>query len=147
MEIPASLVGFLPSVFSSGMETVVRSVQIALGVGAAGLVFLIFWATRDILRRTRSTTLQVLNILMVALLPVVGFGLYLIVRPSRTIEEKEMAGNVQEILSILKIREEKMKNVKSDIKLKSTLIAKQSKETAGAKKPAANDRKISKVTT
>ncbi len=60
-------------------------------LGAAGgllaLVWLAFvvWAYRDIRARARSTVAAVLTILLVALLPVVGLAIYLLLRPRETL--------------------------------------------------------------
>jgi len=53
-------------------------------------LFLLFFTLRDILLRSRSFAVQFLCILLVAVLPIVGFLLYLIVRPSRTLKEREL---------------------------------------------------------
>ena len=78
------LTGFL------NLDPLIRGLQIALGVFSALLIFLVFWTTRDIVRRSRSLFVQLSCILLVAALPIVGFFLYLLLRPRRTIEEKEM---------------------------------------------------------
>jgi hypothetical protein len=54
------------------------------------VIFLVFFTTRDILLRTHSFWYMFLSILIVALLPVVGFFLYLLIRPARTIKEREL---------------------------------------------------------
>lgn len=60
-------------------------------LGAAGgllaLVWLalVVWAYRDIRARSRSTMAAVLTILLVALLPVVGLAIYLLLRPRETL--------------------------------------------------------------
>ena len=60
-------------------------------LGAAGgllaLVWLalVVWASRDIRARSRSTVAAVLTILLVALLPVVGLAIYLLLRPRETL--------------------------------------------------------------
>ncbi|OGJ57321.1 hypothetical protein A3H22_00360 [Candidatus Peribacteria bacterium RIFCSPLOWO2_12_FULL_55_15] len=53
-------------------------------------VYLLFYTTRDVLIRSSSISLQLFSIFLVALLPVAGFFLYLLFRPSRTIAEREM---------------------------------------------------------
>lgn len=68
-----------------------------LGMIGIVLVFLIFFTTRDILLRTHSLLGQLLCILLVALLPGVGFLLYLIVRPARTILQRETDHMVREL--------------------------------------------------
>ncbi len=93
---------FLPTVdaflafFSE--EPFVRGMQILLFTGAMSLVFLVFYVTRDILHRTRSLAAQVSCILLVAALPLAGFLLYLLVRPSQTLEERDMQEKIRQIL-------------------------------------------------
>lgn len=98
------------------LDPLIRGVQIGLGVLAGGLVFLVFYATRDILRRTDSLLYQLACIFLVAALPVAGFFLYLLVRPSRTLKSREIEENVREILAILKERKELIAEVKSKAK-------------------------------
>src|SRR3989338_9237492 len=53
-------------------------------------VYKLFYTTRDVLLRSSSILFQLFSIFLVALLPVAGFFLYLLFRPSRTIAEREM---------------------------------------------------------
>lgn len=73
------------------------ALQAGIILGASLLIFLIFYATRDVLLRSRSLVLQVLSILLVACFPVVGFLLYLLIRPARTVREKEMERAMQQM--------------------------------------------------
>ncbi len=57
---------------------------------ASLLIFFVFYTTRDILLRTSSLLYQLFCILIVALLPVIGFFLYILIRPARTIKEREL---------------------------------------------------------
>lgn len=66
-----------------------------LGVVA---VFLVCFTTRDIILRTRSFIYQLFSILLVALLPVFGFFLYLLIRPARTVKERELEDMVRKVL-------------------------------------------------
>lgn len=52
-------------------------------------VYLLFYTTRDVIIRSSSIPFQLFSIVLVALLPVVGFFLYLLFRPSRTVAERE----------------------------------------------------------
>ena len=54
------------------------------------VLFFLFFTLRDIVLRTRSFVFQCFCILLVALLPGIGFLLYLLIRPARTIKEREM---------------------------------------------------------
>lgn len=62
------------------------------------MVFLIFFTTRDIILRTRSFWYQLFCIVLVTFLPVVGFFLYLLIRPPATLVEQEMQETLDEIL-------------------------------------------------
>ncbi|MDO8648957.1 MAG: PLD nuclease N-terminal domain-containing protein [Candidatus Peregrinibacteria bacterium] len=76
-----------------------RTVQLSLlGLGSV-LVFLVFYATKDILLRTRSFPYQCGSILLVAALPMVGFLLYLLIRPARTIKERELETMLRRLLA------------------------------------------------
>ncbi|MEK7136948.1 MAG: PLD nuclease N-terminal domain-containing protein [Patescibacteria group bacterium] len=105
MEISAPLASFqafLDSAFTFVSEDpVLRGIQALLAFGAFTLVFLIFYATRDILLRTRSLTAQLGCVLLVALFPVVGFLLYLLLRPARTVAERAMEESLQRIEAML----------------------------------------------
>lgn len=63
------------------------------------VVFLVLFVTRDILLRTHSFVFQTFCILLVALLPFVGFFLYLLVRPSQTLAEQAMRHDIALLLS------------------------------------------------
>lgn len=62
---------------------------IMLLVGAL-VIFLVFFTTRDILLRTNSFFYMFICIVLVAVLPLVGFLLYILIRPARTIKEREL---------------------------------------------------------
>lgn len=66
------------------------SAQIGIGFAVFLLIFFLLYTLRDILLRTRSFWAQSGSILLVVLLPVAGFFLYLLVRPARTIKDREM---------------------------------------------------------
>ena len=65
---------------------------IAAGFGAAFLaalwLSLIFWAYRDIRTRTRDRFMRVLAVIVVAILFLPGILVYLVLRPSQTLEEE-----------------------------------------------------------
>ncbi len=76
----------------------IRMVQLSLLGLAVVAIYLVFYATRDILLRTRSFLYQIACILLVALLPVVGFLLYLLVRPASTLRERELERLLKKVL-------------------------------------------------
>jgi hypothetical protein len=53
------------------------------------VVFLVFFTLRDVLLRSRHFGFQLFAILLVAFLPVFGFLIYLLIRPSRTLTERK----------------------------------------------------------
>ena len=99
MEFITSFTENLSALFST--DTPVLIVQIGMIVCAFVIVFLVLFATRDILTRTHSFFYQLFCILLVAVLPVVGFLLYLLIRPSTTNAQRRMRRDVEKILSRL----------------------------------------------
>jgi hypothetical protein len=77
----------------------VLAMQIAMLALGTLVVFLVLYATRDIMIRTESFLVQVLCIVLVAGLPVVGFLLYMLVRPSTTVVERRMRHDMEVLLS------------------------------------------------
>ena len=69
-------------------DPALRLVQILLLVIGLLVVFLVFFALRGVLLRSRSFPYQLLCIALVAFFPIVGFLLYLLIRPSRTLRER-----------------------------------------------------------
>ena len=93
----AALLQF-PIVFIA-QDPFLRAVQGTLLLLGALDVFLIFWTTRDVLLRSQSFLVQAFCILLVATLPYLGFLLYLLIRPARTVKEREVEKLIQEILA------------------------------------------------
>jgi hypothetical protein len=91
------------------------SAQIGVVLGAAFLIFLIFYATRDVLLRSRSLTMQVFSILLVAALPVVGFLLYLLIRPARTVWERRMEETVNGLCQSLQLQRSLLESVQNSM--------------------------------
>lgn len=77
----------------------VLAMQFAMISLAFLVVYLILFVTRDIILRTHSFLYQVLCILMTALLPIVGFFIYLLIRPSSTIFERTLDHKVGLLLA------------------------------------------------
>lgn len=75
--------------------------QVAMFSVAIFLVFLVLFTTRDVIVRSRSFLFQLFSIVLVAALPVVGFLVYILVRPSSTERERVLEANVQQIMEIL----------------------------------------------
>lgn len=77
-------------------------------------IFLVFFTTRDVILRTHSFLYMLFSILLVALLPGVGFLLYLLIRPARTIKERELEKMLKDILhDHEKLAKEKKKQKKT----------------------------------
>jgi len=137
MEISSTLIDYLAAIPASILDTVlsadpiVKITQYALGIVAAVLVALVFWATWDILRRTRSLIYQISCILLVAAVPFFGFFVYFFVRPSQTLLQKDLAKNVREILFRVKEMEEKQK--KKMVKEKEVVEMKKTKKPFASK--------------
>lgn len=88
------------------------------------LVFIIFLVTKDILQRTNSFFLMLISIVLVTFLPFVGALLYLLIRPSRTLAEKQVQADIKFILKALGNEPEKIyfgnagKKKKTPVKIK-----------------------------
>lgn len=110
------LTGLFPSqgsfsgIFS--LDPVRLAAQITLLSAAGLLVYLVFYATKDILQRTHSLLYQLCSIVLVAAVPFAGFLLYLLIRPSRTLHERTMEKKWEEVITLLTERKEQMAVVK-----------------------------------
>ncbi|MBI5156011.1 PLDc N-terminal domain-containing protein [Candidatus Peregrinibacteria bacterium] len=82
-------------------DPTLRFIQIGLLCIGIFIVFLLLFATRDILLRTRSFLYQIVCILLVALLPGVGFLIYLLIRPERTLKQRETDVRVKKMMELL----------------------------------------------
>ena len=76
----------------------IRAMQLSLLGTAIVDIYLVFFATRDILLRTRSFLYQLGCILLVAIVPIAGFFLYLLIRPATTVRERGMEKMLKKIL-------------------------------------------------
>ncbi len=86
------LPSFLSSLFSDDPQ--LRFFQIMLTILGFFFLYLLLFTLRDILLRTRSFLYQLASIVLVAFLPGVGFLFYLLIRPARTLKEREMEAMV-----------------------------------------------------
>jgi hypothetical protein len=75
--------------------------QLLMLLSAFLVIFLVLFSTRDIILRSNSFLLQVVCILLVAALPVIGFLIYLLIRPSRTLAQRGLEKQVEDLLSRL----------------------------------------------
>lgn len=86
-----------------------QGVLLLLGVSD---LFLLFFTLRDVLLRTRSFWAQMAALLLVACVPVLGFFLYLLLRPSQTLWEHELRALVEGLKPLEQARK-KRDDVKS----------------------------------
>ena len=90
MQFSTSLQSFFdPFLLFLSADPLLRMMQGGLLFIGFVVIFLVFFVTRDILLRTHSFWYMALCIVLTALFPGVGFLLYLLIRPARTIRERE----------------------------------------------------------
>ena len=84
-------------------------IQVLMIVAACIIVFLVLFATRDILLRTSSLPYQIFCIVLVAAVPLVGFLLYLLIRPVRTTAERRLEQKLDKFFAMnhKKVQEKK----------------------------------------
>jgi hypothetical protein len=92
-------------------DPLVRAVQAFLAMLATSLVFLVFYTTRDVILRSKSLLLQLTSILLVSALPVVGFLIYLLIRPERTLKQRELTSTLEELVEVLKKQRVQIRSV------------------------------------
>lgn len=80
---------FDPFLLFLSADPLLRMMQGGLLFTGFVVIFLVFFVTRDILLRTHSFWYTALSIVLTAVLPGIGFLLYLLIRPARTIRERE----------------------------------------------------------
>lgn len=78
-------------------DPLLRLLQAGMLLLGSLVIFLVFYATRDILLRTNSFIYTFISIVLVAALPIVGFMLYLLIRPARTLKERELEAMLKEL--------------------------------------------------
>ncbi len=86
--------GFLAGLLPSDPVTWMQAGVIGIAVI---LIYLLLFTLRDILLRTRSFWYQFFCVLLVGCLPVIGFFLYLLIRPARTVKQRELEMMLQTI--------------------------------------------------
>jgi len=98
MQFLTSLQSFFdPFLLFLSADPLLRMMQGGLLFIGFVVIFLVFFVTRDILLRTHSFWYMAFCIVLTALLPGVGFLLYLLVRPARTIRERELEAKVRSL--------------------------------------------------
>jgi len=94
-------------------DPTLRFLQLGMILLGTVVIFLVFYTTRDILLRTNSFLYMFFSIVIVALLPIVGFFLYLLIRPARTMKERELEEMLQTLTSFKKKSTKKITKKKS----------------------------------
>lgn len=95
MSLLNSALTTLTDLFSANPAMIVA--ESVMAVAGFTLVFLILYTLKDIWLRTHSFLYQLVAIVLVAGLPFVGFALYLLIRPARTLKERETERILREI--------------------------------------------------
>jgi len=99
LTIPPALQSILePWLLFLAEDPLLRLLQGGMLLVGAIVVFLVFFTTRDILLRTNSFLYMFLSIVLVAALPIVGFFLYLLIRPASTLRERELRRLLEQLL-------------------------------------------------
>ena len=75
-----------------------RFLQLLLLASALLSIFFVLYTTRDVLLRSESFWFQFLSIILVACMPVVGFLFYLLIRPSRTLWQRELSRTLHKLI-------------------------------------------------
>jgi hypothetical protein len=102
MPLPPALQSlFEPWLLFLADDPLLRLLQAGMLLIGVIVIFLVFFTTRDILLRTNSFFYMFVSIVLVAALPVVGFFVYLLIRPARTIKERELEKNVAMLVAKL----------------------------------------------
>ncbi|MFH0851400.1 MAG: hypothetical protein V1876_01490 [Candidatus Peregrinibacteria bacterium] len=98
MQFLTSLQSFFdPFLLFLSADPLLRMMQGGLLFIGFVVIFLVFFVTRDILLRTHSFWYMTFCIVLTALLPGIGFLLYLLIRPARTIRERELEEKVRSL--------------------------------------------------
>jgi hypothetical protein len=79
-----TLLAFVDPSVVTRLSALLTVQSIALLGIAFVLIFLIFYTTKDIITRTSSFVFMLLSLLIVTALPVIGFMIYLLIRPTHT---------------------------------------------------------------
>jgi hypothetical protein len=102
MPLPPALQSlFEPWLLFLADDPLLRLLQAGMLLTGIVVIFLVFFTTRDILLRTNSFLYMFISIVLVAALPVVGFFVYLLIRPARTVKEREMEKMIRALHSRL----------------------------------------------
>lgn len=81
---------FIESIILPSQNPVFTVQMLVLSAVALVLIFLIFYTTKDVFVRSDSFVFMLFSLLLVVLFPVVGFLLYLLIRPAQTKKERQL---------------------------------------------------------
>jgi|GEM_PF-6140478 len=127
MQIPSYILDAFTLMFSA--EPAVLALQIGATALSAVVIYTVLFTTRDVLIRSRSVVFQVVSILGVAVLPVVGFFLYFLVRPSQTLAERSMQKDLTEVLVRLREMEHRLPTMHQKNQVIQKFVQKSLKKT------------------
>lgn len=82
-------------------DPALRLMQGLLLALAVLVVYLVFFTLRDVLLRSRNFAFQLFSILLVAFVPVVGFLLYMLIRPVQTLAERRRDRWLRDLHAVL----------------------------------------------
>ncbi len=100
-------------------DPALRLMQGLLLALAVLVVYLVFFTLRDVLLRSRNFAFQLFSILLVAFVPVVGFLLYMLIRPVQTLAERRRDRLLRELHAVLPVPEKEEKKEKEAPKKES----------------------------
>lgn len=114
------------------VDPMVQLMQIFMVLFGLIMVCIVFFTTRDVLLRSNSFLFMLFSILLVTIFPVGGLLIYLLIRPSRTVSQK----NSDVILLLLKKKidslEESVQSVQKTLARPTTKV-RTSKRTVAKK--------------
>jgi NADH:ubiquinone oxidoreductase subunit 6 (subunit J) len=88
-------------------DPALRLLQVVLLALSITIVFLVFWTVRDVLQRCDAFWQQLLWVVLVAFVPLVGFLLYVLLRPTTTRWQRRQTHLLRELLALQQKRSAK----------------------------------------
>lgn len=115
-------------------DPVIRSMQIGVLSGGIALVYIVFWVTKDSVNRSNSFLFILFSILLVACLPLFGFLAYLLLRPNRTLTEKQTLISLSELTAEIEALKKQIKHTEHEVKKISDTKKESTKRSTAKKK-------------
>jgi len=108
--MPFNPLGFLSGFL--GPQSIPTLLQIGVGYVAVLWIFLILWVAKDASHRSDSLFFQLVAVLIIVITtPLIGIPLYLLIRPSTTVIEREMYDMLHYIVTEADRDEEEIEEV------------------------------------